>query len=124
MWGSESFHEVKYGPEFIGCFCWRRACKAVAKLVDCLVGMERLRDISWHVKSSCCTAQVVQRELRPRLATVQAFLDRPLSLSLERSTRTRQALGVLKAIAVGGTAVAGRCFSLLGASVRCPEYYS
>ncbi len=53
--------------------------------------------------------QLLNKEIRPKLASMQAFLDRPLSLSMDRSPQARKVLGLLKAIAVGGTAVAGAC---------------
>lgn len=44
--------------------------------------------------------QLLKRQLRPKFVGLQDFLDRPLSLSMDRSPLARRALGLLKAIAV------------------------
>ena len=44
--------------------------------------------------------QLFKRQLRPKFLELQAFLDRPLSLSMDRSPLERRAIGLLKAIAV------------------------
>jgi hypothetical protein len=44
--------------------------------------------------------QLFKRQLRPKFVGLQDFLDRPLSLSMDRSPLARRALGLLKAIAV------------------------
>ncbi len=45
--------------------------------------------------------QFLKRQLRPKFQELQAFLDRPLSLSMDRSPFEQRAIGLLKAIAVG-----------------------
>lgn len=53
--------------------------------------------------------QLLSKEARPRFAAMQGFFDRPLSLSMDRSKGERCVYGLLKAVAMGGTAMAGAC---------------
>jgi hypothetical protein len=53
--------------------------------------------------------QVLSMKVRPMFSAMQEFLDRPLALAMDRSGPTRRVYGLLKAVAMGGTAMAGAC---------------